>query len=184
MKTSDRVLKHFRPCVSPHAHQPVSAAGPTGGETLKNLVLGGIGSFTVVDAGAVCPRDLGNNFLVRRCVIVSIRLFHQGDHRREAASARQGGALRHCAAAQASLRVAPQVEASDVGQKRAAAVTAALKELNENVAGSFVEEDPGALLAARPAFFRAFSLVIATQVHPWPVRCGGCAPKVLFQANS
>jgi len=38
--------------------------GPTGSETLKNLVLGGIASFTVVDGARVEARDLGNNFLV------------------------------------------------------------------------------------------------------------------------
>lgn len=38
--------------------------GPTGSETLKNLVLGGIGSFTVVDGSKVEVADLGNNFLV------------------------------------------------------------------------------------------------------------------------
>ena len=36
----------------------------TGAETLKNLVLGGIASFTVVDAARVEARDMGNNFLV------------------------------------------------------------------------------------------------------------------------
>lgn len=40
----------------------VLGAGPTASETLKNLVLGGIASFTVVDSGTVCSRDLGNNF--------------------------------------------------------------------------------------------------------------------------
>jgi hypothetical protein len=39
-------------------------AGPTGAETLKNLVLGGIASFTVVDGARVAARDMGNNFLV------------------------------------------------------------------------------------------------------------------------
>lgn len=38
--------------------------GPTGSEALKNLVLGGIASFTVVDASPVTSADLGNNFLV------------------------------------------------------------------------------------------------------------------------
>ncbi|KAL1362774.1 hypothetical protein HN51_010994 [Arachis hypogaea] len=38
--------------------------GPTGSETLKNLVLGGIGSITVVDGSKVEVGDLGNNFLV------------------------------------------------------------------------------------------------------------------------
>ncbi|KAI5654601.1 hypothetical protein M9H77_31788 [Catharanthus roseus] len=38
--------------------------GPTGSETLKNLVLGGIGSITVVDGTKVEVGDLGNNFMV------------------------------------------------------------------------------------------------------------------------
>ncbi|EXC01252.1 NEDD8-activating enzyme E1 regulatory subunit [Morus notabilis] len=38
--------------------------GPTGSETLKNLVLGGIGSITVVDGSKVELGDLGNNFMV------------------------------------------------------------------------------------------------------------------------
>ena len=37
-------------------------AGPVATETLKNLVLGGIASFTVVDHKTVTQRDLGNNF--------------------------------------------------------------------------------------------------------------------------
>lgn len=37
-------------------------AGPAATETLKNLVLGGIASFTIVDHGLVTQRDLGNNF--------------------------------------------------------------------------------------------------------------------------
>ena len=35
-------------------------AGPTGSECLKNLVLGGIASFTVVDSAKVTPDDLAN----------------------------------------------------------------------------------------------------------------------------
>ncbi|KAI8551939.1 hypothetical protein RHMOL_Rhmol06G0226200 [Rhododendron molle] len=38
--------------------------GPTGSETLKNLVLGGIGSITVIDGSKVEMGDLGNNFMV------------------------------------------------------------------------------------------------------------------------
>ncbi|GAB2274896.1 NEDD8-activating enzyme E1 regulatory subunit axr1 [Dionaea muscipula] len=38
--------------------------GPTGAETMKNLVLGGIGSITVVDGSKVEVGDLGNNFMV------------------------------------------------------------------------------------------------------------------------
>ncbi|CAK9018868.1 NEDD8-activating enzyme E1 regulatory subunit, partial [Durusdinium trenchii] len=39
-------------------------AGPTGTETLKNLVLPGIGRFTVVDDGKVDVADTSNNFFV------------------------------------------------------------------------------------------------------------------------
>ncbi|XP_039131097.1 NEDD8-activating enzyme E1 regulatory subunit AXR1-like [Dioscorea cayenensis subsp. rotundata] len=38
--------------------------GPTGSEALKNLVLGGIGSITVVDGSKVEAFDLGNNFML------------------------------------------------------------------------------------------------------------------------
>lgn len=41
-------------------------AGPTGTETLKNLVLPGCGSITVVDGHLVTERDLANNFFVSR----------------------------------------------------------------------------------------------------------------------
>lgn len=43
--------------------------GPTGSEALKNLVLGGIGSITVVDGAKVEAYDLGNNFL---CKLLSV----------------------------------------------------------------------------------------------------------------
>ncbi|XP_078433094.1 NEDD8-activating enzyme E1 regulatory subunit AXR1-like isoform X2 [Wolffia australiana] len=40
--------------------------GALGSETLKNLVLGGVGRVTVVDGSKVTIADLGNNFLVDR----------------------------------------------------------------------------------------------------------------------
>lgn len=39
-------------------------ADPSGVETLKNLILPGVGYFTVVDDLKVSSRDLGNNFFV------------------------------------------------------------------------------------------------------------------------
>ncbi|OAY78992.1 NEDD8-activating enzyme E1 regulatory subunit [Ananas comosus] len=42
--------------------------GPTGSEALKNLVLGGIGSITVVDGSKVEVSDLGNNFIMSRAI--------------------------------------------------------------------------------------------------------------------
>ena len=40
-----------------------------------------------------------------------------------------------------------------------------LKELNETVGGSYVEEAPASLMASNPDFFKHFTLVIATQVR-------------------
>ena len=94
-------------------------AGPTGSEALKNLVLGGIHSFTIVDGAKVEPTDLGNNYLVT---------------------------------------------ATAVGSSRAQCVTECLKELNETVTGSYVEEDVDKLIANNPGFFNNFDLVIATQL--------------------
>lgn len=37
--------------------------GPTGSEALKNLVLGGVGSITIIDGSKVEEGDLGNNFM-------------------------------------------------------------------------------------------------------------------------
>jgi len=46
------------------AHICVLNGGPVGAETLKNLVLPGIGEFTIIDGHKVTNRDLGNNFFV------------------------------------------------------------------------------------------------------------------------
>lgn len=48
-------------------------AGPTGTEALKNLVLGGIHSFTIVDGAKVTPADLGNNYLLTADALASSR---------------------------------------------------------------------------------------------------------------
>ncbi|CAI7851977.1 unnamed protein product [Closterium sp. NIES-54] len=53
-----RALEQARVCLL--------TAGPTGTEALKNLVLGGIGSFTVVDGATVEAHDLGNNYFLDR----------------------------------------------------------------------------------------------------------------------
>lgn len=46
------------------AHICLLTAGPTGAETLKNLILPGCGAVTVVDAAEVSAADCGNNFFV------------------------------------------------------------------------------------------------------------------------
>lgn len=47
-----------------HASVCLINAGPTGTETLKNLVLPGIGSFTVIDGQDIKDVDYGNNFFL------------------------------------------------------------------------------------------------------------------------
>ena len=96
-----------------------AGAGATGAEALKNLVLGGIASFTIVDGARITAQDLGSNFLL---------------------------------------------EAANVGSARAQAVAEHLKELNDSVDGSFIVEEPSALVAANPDCLSNFDLIIATQV--------------------
>jgi amyloid beta precursor protein binding protein 1 len=102
----------------------------TGAETLKNLVLGGIASFTIVDGSKVTAADLGSNFLV---------------------------------------------DQSRLGQSRAQAVTDLLKEMNDTVSGSYVEDSPEQLLESRPEFLAGYDLVIATQVGPVVLHGGAAA---------
>ena len=90
-----------------------------GTESLKNLVLPGIGSFTVVDGHTVELADLGSNFFL---------------------------------------------DEASLGKPRAECVTQMLRELNEHVAGSYVNEDIADVLEARPDFLTPFTLVIATQL--------------------
>ena len=56
------------------------------------------------------------------------------------------------------------LEVDSLGGSRAQHVTELLKELNDSVAGSFVEEDPDHLIKNNPTFFHDFDLIIVTQV--------------------
>lgn len=47
------------------AHVCLVNATPTGTEALKNLVLPGVGDFTIVDLEIVAPQMLGGNFFLR-----------------------------------------------------------------------------------------------------------------------
>ncbi len=47
-----------------NSHVLLVQADAVGAETLKNLVLPGIGSFTILDDHRVTSDDLGNNFFV------------------------------------------------------------------------------------------------------------------------
>ncbi len=102
-------------------------SGPTGAETLKNLVLGGISGFTIVDGSKVEAADLGNNFMV-----------------------------------------GPDA----LGEPRAKVVTDLVTELNDAVAGSYLEEAPESLIERSPQFFAQFTIVVATQVTGRPSALG------------
>ncbi|XP_035679361.1 NEDD8-activating enzyme E1 regulatory subunit-like [Branchiostoma floridae] len=91
----------------------------TGTETLKNLILPGIGWFTIIDGGKVTGEDVGNNFFLER---------------------------------------------DSIGKSRAEVATECLLELNSDVRGDFIDENPEHLLEANPEFFRSFSCVIAAQM--------------------
>ena len=98
----------------------VCCLGSTGlsSEILKNLVLPGIGFFTIVDDALVSEKDLGDNFFVT-----------------------------------------PE----DLSKPRAEAVKSWLLELNPDVQGESIFRSMSETLAD-PAFFRQFTLVIASQV--------------------
>ncbi|KAJ1981370.1 hypothetical protein H4R34_002099 [Dimargaris verticillata] len=92
-------------------------ATAVGSEVLKNLVLPGVGGFTIVDDQAVAPSDLGQNFFVTT---------------------------------------------QEVGQLRARVVTRHLKELNEDVQGQAVVEDPFTFAQTNAEALLAHSIVVAT----------------------
>ncbi|XP_073515270.1 NEDD8-activating enzyme E1 regulatory subunit [Phyllobates terribilis] len=101
------------------AHVCLINATATGTEILKNLVLPGIGSFTIVDGNVVKGEDVGNNFFLNR---------------------------------------------ESIGKSRAQTSMELLQELNEDVTGDYVAENPEQLLDSDPSFFCKFTLVIATQL--------------------
>lgn len=49
-----------------HSHVVMLGSSSYGSETLKNLVLPGVGHVTIIDDAKVTNRDFGNDFLVKR----------------------------------------------------------------------------------------------------------------------
>eukprot|EP00743_Colponemidia_sp_Colp-15_P002951 GILK01003192.1.p1 GENE.GILK01003192.1~~GILK01003192.1.p1 ORF type:complete len:545 (-),score=108.62 GILK01003192.1:57-1649(-) len=94
-------------------------AGPTGTESLKNLVLPGVGHITVVDGHKVESADLGNNFFV---------------------------------------------ESDSLGKSRAEVVKDLLLEMNPDVQGAAIAQDPLHIIQHNASFFDDFTLIIATQL--------------------
>ena len=58
------------------------------------------------------------------------------------------------------------LDTASLGGARAQAVAEHLKELNDAVDGSFIVEEPSALVASNPDCIRSFDIIIATQVLP------------------
>lgn len=97
----------------------VLGAGPMCTEALKNLVLGGIASFTIVDSKNVAEEDLRNNFFF---------------------------------------------QPSSLGSGRAQAACTLLRDLNDQVKGSFSDADVADMLDSSPDALNEYNLVIADQV--------------------
>jgi ThiF family len=98
----------------------VLGASPLCTEALKNLVLGGIASFTIVDSKIVTEEDLRNNFFF---------------------------------------------QVSSLGTGRAQAACSLLRELNDQVKGSFSDAEVGDTLQRNPEFFDEYNLLIVEQVQ-------------------
>lgn len=117
-----------------HASICLINAGPTGTETLKNLVLPGIGSFTVIDGDDVSEADYGNNFFL--------------------SSAATGPAT-------SMMSDEPST------RNRALVTMEAMHELNDSVEGSYIPQHVSTFIRTESeasAFFRRYSVVIATQL--------------------
>mmetsp|Transcript_769 Transcript_769/g.2042 ORF Transcript_769/g.2042 Transcript_769/m.2042 type:complete len:557 (+) Transcript_769:145-1815(+) len=88
-------------------------------EVLKNLVLPGVGKFTIVDNKRVSEKDLGNNFFL---------------------------------------------DMDCLGKLRAEHVTRLLVEMNSEVVGDFVDEDPVSMIQDNSSYLLNASVVIATDL--------------------
>lgn len=112
-------------------------ATAVGTETLKNLVLPGIGSFTVIDGDDVEHSDHGTNFFLLPPSTATVPI--------PAENMMGGSKVRN----------------------KALAATAAMHELNDSVEGSYIPQHVSTFIRSEEeafAFFRRFSVVIATQM--------------------
>lgn len=125
------------------AHVCLLTAGPTGTETLKNLVLPGIGQITVVDDATVSARDLKNNFFVEPSSVGQPR-----------------AKVRYCSEQDSRLCVLPLTPHLWCHQ----ATQELLVEMNPDVKGSHRVANPSTLIDSEPDFFSAFTVVVATQL--------------------
>lgn len=143
-------------------------AGPTGAETLKNLVLPGCGHFCIVDGALVTEVDCENNFFVSREHIGTPRAKVRGRHARRSASFPEIGIGPPLTEEHPRFRLnaALLLRCAHIFASRVAlqAVQEMLLELNADVKGEHVFQTPSSVLVKDPDFFKSFSLVIATQL--------------------
>lgn len=107
-------------------------------ELLKNLVLAGIASFTIVDGNNVCLQDHATNFFL---------------------TPRRSSSIDTTSVVDDASPLEPI--------NRGRAVVDAMFELNDSVTGSYIPEHAGNFLtsvSSARAFVRSFSVVIATQI--------------------
>lgn len=117
-------------------------ASALGTEILKNIVLPGIGAFTVIDGHDVAPADFANNFFLSSAT----------------SSPAPGGG-------DAPL----QSQAAFHPRNRALAATEATYELNSAVSAAYIPHHVASFIRNADdayAFFARFSLVIVTQMSP------------------
>ena len=152
-------------------------AGATGSEALKNLVLGGIAAYTVIDDALVREGVTGEK---KRGEGEGGGLA-SGKEREKKTDPSPRPSLSSSHAPRPAPRALPPlpqvtptdlgnnflVSAADVGRPRAAAVAARAAELNPGVAASFAVDCPADLAVARPGVCSGFSLVLAAGL-PWP----------------
>eukprot|EP00983_Pelagomonas_calceolata_P129266 1161592-Pelagomonas_calceolata.AAC.9 len=139
-----------------------SSCGQPCMQTLKNLVLGGIASFTVVDDARCSAIDLGNNFMVGPSSLGEPRAkpcttFCSTAECKGWAAKVRGIVVQGCMALRQACAFVRFMEP-------ALTLVGCAGELNESVAGSYIEESPENLINSNPQFFHQFTVVVATQV--------------------
>eukprot|EP00967_Tisochrysis_lutea_P107703 scaffold166355_cov18-Tisochrysis_lutea.AAC.2 len=138
-----------------------SSCGQPCMQTLKNLVLGGIASFTVVDDARCSAIDLGNNFMVGPSSLGEPRAkpcttFCSTAECKGWAAKVRGIVVQGCMALRQACAFVRFMEP-------ALTLVGCAGELNESVAGSYIEESPENLINSNPQFFHQFTVVVATQ---------------------
>lgn len=126
------------------AHVCLINATGLGTEILKSLVLPGIGSFTIVDGKKISIEDIGSKY--------KKLLIHQNH------------ILITSNFIQMTFHFSFFLDADSVGKSRAQIATQLLLELNTDVRGDYVDEEPEQILSNSPDFFNNFTIVVATSM--------------------